>query len=313
MMWRVLLAAWLAAALSLFAFNAPHAQFNGCPAGFCNPPKVATNSYVGPCSVSGITCLAAWALRGYTSSFSGSVANICDSATGLVCADATFAGGVLTLPTISAAACNNSTNVCEVKILYEQTGVIACATNCNATLGTNSQRPILVTSFSGSLPTMKFTQSATQTLNTNNLTAAINQPFTISSVSLQSSFVSRAYVAGQSTNVQAGYSASNTGIMYAGGAGPYTATTIDNQMQTIQYVFDGASSAMYIDKTNNALSGIGATGLASGTGFAIGDANGQGETLNGDIDEIIITTSSAASQTLCHNQQQYWGTTSTAC
>ena len=36
MTWRICLAAIITAALSLFAWNAPRAQFNGCKAGFCN-------------------------------------------------------------------------------------------------------------------------------------------------------------------------------------------------------------------------------------------------------------------------------------
>jgi hypothetical protein len=51
MMWRVALAVWLTAALSLFALNAPQAQFNGCAAGFCSPSSSgavssATNSLI---------------------------------------------------------------------------------------------------------------------------------------------------------------------------------------------------------------------------------------------------------------------------
>jgi hypothetical protein len=41
MMWRVALAA-LIAVLSLFVLSAPHAQFNGCSAGFCNPPSASS-------------------------------------------------------------------------------------------------------------------------------------------------------------------------------------------------------------------------------------------------------------------------------
>ena len=43
MMWRLCIAAFLTAAISLFALNAPHAQFNGCPAGFCNPPSLSAS------------------------------------------------------------------------------------------------------------------------------------------------------------------------------------------------------------------------------------------------------------------------------
>ncbi len=42
MIWRLALAAFLACGIALFAINTPHAQFNGCPAGFCNPPKAGS-------------------------------------------------------------------------------------------------------------------------------------------------------------------------------------------------------------------------------------------------------------------------------
>lgn len=51
MIWRFGIAVVLAAALSLFALNAPHAQFNGCQAGFCSPP--ARGSTCSPFSYSG--------------------------------------------------------------------------------------------------------------------------------------------------------------------------------------------------------------------------------------------------------------------
>src|ERR1700676_927047 len=60
MIWRVVLAAFLTAALSLFAFNAPRAQFNGCPAGFCSPPAKAASG-----------CAAATAFLARTSGLSG--------------------------------------------------------------------------------------------------------------------------------------------------------------------------------------------------------------------------------------------------
>jgi hypothetical protein len=55
MMWRAALAAFLTAALSLFALNAPHAQFNGCSAGFCSPP--ATSGGGGSCNPPLLSCV----------------------------------------------------------------------------------------------------------------------------------------------------------------------------------------------------------------------------------------------------------------
>lgn len=48
MFWRVAIAACLTLALAALAVQQPHAQFNGCAAGFCNPPVAAAG---GGCSV----------------------------------------------------------------------------------------------------------------------------------------------------------------------------------------------------------------------------------------------------------------------
>lgn len=46
MMWRACFAVILTAVVSLFALSAPHAQFNGCQTGFCNPPHVGGGASV---------------------------------------------------------------------------------------------------------------------------------------------------------------------------------------------------------------------------------------------------------------------------
>jgi hypothetical protein len=43
MIWRLALASWLAVAISWFALGErSHAQFNGCPAGFCSPSQITS-------------------------------------------------------------------------------------------------------------------------------------------------------------------------------------------------------------------------------------------------------------------------------
>jgi hypothetical protein len=105
----------------------------------------AASSYTGPGNVVA-GAAAFWGLRGYSSGFSGPVANICDVATGLTCADATWASGTLTVPTIGGVACNNSTNVCQVATLYDQSGALACggATACDLSQTTVAKRPTLI-------------------------------------------------------------------------------------------------------------------------------------------------------------------------
>lgn len=101
-------------------------------------------SYTGPGDVvSG--AVAWWGLRGYNAAYTGNVANICDAATGLVCANITWSGTALVLPLIGGIACNNVTNVCNVATLYDQSGALACSgAACDLVQSTNSRRPALI-------------------------------------------------------------------------------------------------------------------------------------------------------------------------
>lgn len=121
--------------------------------------SVTPPSYTGPGDI--VASAGFWfGLRGYTAAFSGAVANICDQATGLVCADATWASGVLTLPLIGGIACANTGNICVVKILYDQTGNGRHVTG----IGTVTQWPTLTLSCLGALPCMTFTLANSQCL-----------------------------------------------------------------------------------------------------------------------------------------------------
>lgn len=137
---------WLAAAL-LCALPTPaptawhsvlQVSVGGAPAAYQGPGDIVASAAMW------------WGLRGYTAAFSGAVANICDAATGLVCADVTFATvagvGTLTMPLIGGLACNNVTNICQIKTLYDQSGALACAgsTACDVTQATAALRPTLV-------------------------------------------------------------------------------------------------------------------------------------------------------------------------
>jgi hypothetical protein len=105
MIWRLALAAILTAALSLFALSTPHAQFNGCPAGFCNPPSAsAPASYTGPLDIVSSNVVGCWALRACSAAARGTAAinacNLGDAACADVLTDAStgqLPAGVLTI------------------------------------------------------------------------------------------------------------------------------------------------------------------------------------------------------------------------
>src|SRR5882762_4441426 len=86
-------------------------------AGLSKP--TASAGFTGLVDING-TAFVFWSTRGPSGSFSGSVFRICDQSTGLVCADATFASGTLTLPTLGGQACGVIT--CVVSTIYDTSG-----------------------------------------------------------------------------------------------------------------------------------------------------------------------------------------------
>jgi hypothetical protein len=121
MMWRTVLAAWLTAALSLFALNAP-AQFNGCTAGFCSP-AVSTTSYSGPGDITSGAIAFYSVGRAYNLAYAqalSAAADVVDTATGLTtCTFHFLSTGFVNKTECNATACAVA---CSVTKMYDQTG-----------------------------------------------------------------------------------------------------------------------------------------------------------------------------------------------
>lgn len=85
-----------------------------------------------------------YSTRGPSAAFSGALFNVCDNATGLVCADATWAGSTLTLPLIGGSACG--VIVCEIAKFYDLGVRTSCGgSNCDAS-ATHGHRATLTVS-----------------------------------------------------------------------------------------------------------------------------------------------------------------------
>lgn len=251
--------------------------------------------------------LAWWGLRGYNAATTGTIATICDATTGLVCVSATWSGGVLTLPTVGGVLCNNTTNVCEVAELFDQSGNTNCTTACSILVGHGS-RPTLLINCLGSLPCMSV--AGVSGLTSGNLVSNQAQPYTLSTVALRTSGAQSTIASYNDQPTQGLFAtAANTVGMYAG-TSVATAAATDNVVHTLQFIFNNASSVIYADAASNTVN-IGTTnGLTSGHPFNFPSSQSGG--LTGQVFEAgwwgvgFNGTQNAAMHT---NQCSYWGTT----
>jgi hypothetical protein len=275
------------------------------------PPRAAP-SYSGPGNV--VTgAVAWWGLRGYNAAYSGNVAQICDSATGLVCATVTWtAAGGLSVPLIGGIACNNTTAICVIATLYDQSGAGSCLGACNLTQATNANRPIFVVPGASNGCTsaasycMKF---ATSDVLTNTAGISQFQPFTVSAVVERTSVFTTEndfLLTTSSGFVANGFSSSaNTVVAYAGSTA--TATANDSTPHAIQTIFNGSSTLFYVDGVASPTGNAGGDAL-SGT-IQVGEGNG-GNYLNGILTEVgawVIGFSSGQQSSMNSNQHTYWG------
>lgn len=289
----------LALSALALAVALPHAYGGTLPLLGVGKQPTAAAAYTGPGDiVSG--ALAWYGLRGYNGAFSGNVANVCDAATGLVCADATWSGGTLSLPLIGGIACNDITNICQIATLYDQSGA-----GLDAVQATSSKRPTLLMACLGSLPCMNLTRASAMTLKSAG-TIATAEPYTFSSVS---------YLNGAT-------SGSHNIIVVNGGGFRYNATTptidlidggsITSSITTTtwyaaQGVINAASSYIFV---NSAATTGSLTGDLTGNVVAIGCNDASGNCLDGRITEVGLWPSAFSSgnrTAMESNQRAYWG------
>jgi hypothetical protein len=314
MIWRVVLAAFLTTTLSLFAFTAPRAQFNGCPAGFCSPAIFTPSAYAGPGDVvSG--WFAWWGLRCFSNAYSGNVADVWDAATGsttetlLTCSS----GGVIN-QTIHALSVTCSVS-CVVARLYDQTIGLHCGPaggqSCDAIQQTNANRPLLIQNCpSAGLFCAQFANASNTFVDVGN-TPSTNPVFSISHVSNRTSAAGSGNIIITNSSISAlAYYPSSANTASCFGTSGLTATATDNTFHAIQCVINTVSSKINIDGSTT-------TGSVTGTDFFDGiiiGAQGSGSPtwgMNGDISEIglkIAVFSSTEINNLHSNQSAYWGT-----
>lgn len=309
-------AAWIIAVVACWGIVGASLQAQVPMTGAGKAKPGGAVGYQGPGDLAGFSTgvLFWWGLRGYSSTYSGNVADICDNTTGLTCVTATWSsagGGTLSIPNVGGFPCDNSTHKCEIKTFYDQSGNSGCGGSpCHTTNGPGA-RPILVINCLGSKPCASV--GGTQLQSAAVISASTSQPYTNSVVALQSS-------AGQATIAQVGGntsqslfgSSSGTVGMYAGNSVPTVSATI-NVAHTLQFLFNNASSYIYVDadtaSASNPVSLGTSNSIASGTA-----ANFPSNTSGGLTGQVFEAGwwagDKSANFAAMHSQQcAYWGTT----
>lgn len=264
------------------------------------PPTVqavAAPTYVGPGDIVS-SAFGWWGLRGYNGAYSGNVADICDSATGVVCATITWNGLALVIPTIGGVACNNSTNICVIATLYDQSG-----NGHNMVNATNATRPTLKLSCIGSLPCMAFAASATLASSASTISG---QPVTMSSVYESPAGAPAEILNSNSAGITIGPGGSfNVLTMAAGTVANVTAS--DGAFHAAQVIFNNPASIGYVDGTSTGSLITGTAGLTS-TGYTVnsGTSFGAGAINIAEMGAWPSGFSAGNQSSMNSNQRNYW-------
>jgi hypothetical protein len=266
--------------------------------------------YVGPGDVvSGARMW--WGLRAYSAATAGTkIANICNASA--ICADInSTASGDFDIATAQGGTlnCGGAGGTCTIKTFYDQTAGNNCtAATCDITDNFSSaNRPTLVFNCIGTKVCLSYNGTA-NSLATQTAVTSISQPVTFSGIA--NSTNTGAQQALVTTNgggsAQVGYrnSANNQVFSYAGSV--LAATASDGSFHALQAVFNGGSSDINVDGTQN--TGTAGTNVATGSGY-LGSA-GATQFLNGKVTEAgtwPIGFSSTQSSNMSSNQHSYWG------
>lgn len=257
-------------------------------------------SYIGPGDVvSGATAF--WGLRAYNGAYASAqskLANIC-TPLDAVCADVSSnSSGNFNLSAVGSLTCNNSTSICTVKTLYDQTG-----NGNDLTEATIASRPVLtVNCLNTSLPCMTFTP--TQHLETSALSVSTSYTITGVGEATSGSFPT--------------FFSSNSGgaaLVYLGATAKFycynnllSQTQAQGTFHTIAGVCDDVGGTAQFSIDGNIVTGSLAFAALSGT-TALGDDT-QGDPLTGSIAEAGIWASEFNSTQIGNmnsNQNTYWG------
>jgi hypothetical protein len=266
---------------------------------FDPPPGGAGYTGLGDLTLTGLTWQAYWGFSCFSTSYSGSVADIVNVNTGTITAGTRLqcsAGGVISA-LVSGSACTfvsgnacsslatTCASTCYVYERYDQAGVNACnagANPCNEiTAGgvqtTLANAPIFLQNCPSSgkycMSCVATGADATalwmSTNNGSNPTPAVNQPFSVLSVAqLNASFTSPVWLFGDGNNIGLGVYTGPVINLYAGTAVEGGVSIAAGSPKSIQAIYNGASSVINLSGTPTTVpSTPGSSGVASGAEY----------------------------------------------
>jgi hypothetical protein len=267
-------------------------------------------AYAGPGDVvSGATIW--YGFRAYSLAKAGTrVANICNAGAAS-CADVnSLANGDFDVATAQGAPlnCGGAGGTCTVAKLYDQTvGNNCTGVTCDLS-ASGSAQPTVVFNAVGTKTCMGFNGTSNQISDLlNSLSPVVNQPFTASWVAKAVSPTAQVSVLQFGTsNSQMGYHNSVANQVWLYGGSVLAATASDGSFHALQAVFNGGSSDMNVDGSQNTGAG-GSTGMQGQ--ILVGQFSG-GQFLPGSLCEVggwPSGFSSGQSSNMSSNQHSYWG------
>lgn len=259
--------------------------------------------YVGPGDI--VSGARVWyGLRGYNAAFAGPAAGVC-LPLDVACADVYIVNGVFQLGTVATLGCNDSTSVCTIKTLYDQSG------NTNDIFQfTVSKRPKLVISCVNGLPCMTFVRSSSQTMLSSGNVANMVQQWSVSWVGSRTGNTTsaQAVLSDEQVTTYVGYSGSaNTAELNAGSSA--TGTASDSSNHAIQGVANGGSSIVYVDGSSSTSTG-GNQDLMQDSKVYVGSRGDSDRYFDGRLMEMGAWPSGFSSgnrSSMNSNQHTYWG------
>jgi hypothetical protein len=277
MMWRVALAVWLTAALSLFAFNAPRAQFNGCQAGFCSPPSSAAAAYVGPGDITSGAIAFYSCSRAYNAAYASGLNAACDvvdTATGLVTGTMHFLStGFVNVNELTGVgqACHAA---CSVTKMYDQTG-----TGNHVVQATLANMPALTFNAQNGLPCAAGGANSPRLVTAGNITQAA--PFTMTAVTERGSgFTTLQNIQNNGNlNILRFPAVANQVSAVSGTASTLTAT--DSAFHALLAVVSATAPLFAADSSANTSTATFGTSAMASTEAIVGRSGGQGPILAG--------------------------------
>jgi hypothetical protein len=278
----------------------------------------SSGGYTGPVDVNG-TAFIFWSTRCGSTSYTGNVVDIWDTATGITTETLVTcsAGGVLNTssPTALATTCAVS---CSAKTIYDQSGGNKCtgAVPCNLVLGTGSTLPTVNTSFQNGKIGITFVNTNTNCMMSPALASTQAQPFTVSftgkttsSAASDNTFLENSSN-GNNMNAQLDASGGNVD-WYAGLTA--TATASANNLHAIQLLYNSSTSSAYVDGTSTTGQNAFTLGFVAQAIDVGAKKNGGGTDCaqsfwEGEFLEIGIWASdkTANNSTINSNQHSYW-------